>query len=213
MRARALTLTAAASFLAGCHHWTAEDAGGSTASAPEKVVISTYGEYRPPLEVLDKLIEIHEARRPNAEVSLRSEISPGPPSGDTFHSYMGQRLLRWVTASEVHLEPVTQGDWSMPQEILDINSKDGLLYGVPISIVRQASFFYNPALLQAYGIDVAGLNQPGMDGVQALLDACATIATDPVHPIEQPFALGNVYDWTLDTLFWEALFPAFFGRE
>jgi glucose/mannose transport system substrate-binding protein len=169
---------------------------------------------------LDKLIEIHKARRPNAEIittfeanksyqeRLTQRISEQNPP-DTFQSNMGQRLLKWVTDSAVNLEEVERGDWEMPTELLDVNSRDGKLYAVPISLIRQSTFYYNPGVLADHDISVADLNQPGMDGVNALLDACATLDAAGL----EPFALGNVFDWTLDMLFWEALFPAVVGPD
>ena len=185
------------------------------APAPEKVEVSIHHAEGAGRAALDRLAEIHEARRPNADVTIHFPLGVRPlePTSDTFQASMGHRLFRWLTPGDVQLEPVTQGDWSIPHELLDVNSKDGVLYGVPISVIRYSTFFYNPVLLESYGIKVDELNQPGMAGVQALLDACATLATDPVNPIEQPFALGNIYEWTLDMLFWEALFPAIVGPD
>jgi glucose/mannose transport system substrate-binding protein len=221
-----LTLAAAAS-LAACGGKVGGDQGSTPAATggssgnpeiegPEEVEILTNWSEGEGLEALDTLIAIHQARRPNAEVTLRIESEATFPSAsfeqdppDTFQAPMGQRLLKWVD----HLEPVTRHDCAMPNEALDVNARDGELYAVPISITRVASFFYNPALLESHGIDVAELNQPGMAGVQVLLDACATLATDPDAPIERPFALGNQWDWTLDMLFWEALFPAIVGPD
>jgi glucose/mannose transport system substrate-binding protein len=196
-----------------------------TATQPERVEILTAWSNGGEEQALAKLIEIHQARRPAAEITASSEADyaayqerltqrmteRNPP--DTFQSNMGKRLLRWVGDGQSNLEPVTQGDWAMDPIVLNVNRDqggEGDLYAVPISIIRQSSFYYSPALLEEHGIEVADLMLPGIDGVNALLDACATLRAGGV---EHPFGLGNQWDWTLDMLFWENLFPAIVGPE
>jgi len=193
-----------------------------TAPQVERVEILTAWNQGGEKDALDKLIEIHTARRPNAEITSSSEPDRdsfnerlttrmndrNPP--DTFPSNMGERLKVWVKGGASRLAPVEQGNWSMPQELLNVNSYNGELYGVPISLIRQSSFYYNIDVLAEHEIDPESLNIDGPDGVQALLDACATLRAGG---IEYPFALGNQWDWTLDMLFWENLFPALVTPE
>jgi glucose/mannose transport system substrate-binding protein len=83
-----------------------------------------------------------------------------------------------------------------------------VLYGVPISLIRQSSFYYNRELFETHSIDMEALMRPGKPGVDALLEACATLKAAGV---DEPFGVGNIYDWTLDMMFWESLFPAVVG--
>jgi len=190
-----------------------EDA--APAEQPERVEFLTFWQEGAELAALEELINIHTARRPNAEIITTFEpngsyqdrltqrmAEQNPP--DTFQSNMGQRLL----IRQANLEPVRRGNWSMPEELLEVNSVGEDLYAVPISLIRQSSFYYNPALFTQDEIDA--MNVPGKAGVDALLAACARIQEEEGI---QPFSLGNVYNWTLDMMFWEALFPAIVGPE
>jgi glucose/mannose transport system substrate-binding protein len=193
----------------------------------ERVEFLTFWTEGGELQALDKLIEIHQDRRPNAEViktfeknasyqeRLTQRITEQNPP-DTFQSNMGERLLKWVTESQVALEEVDGSGWNIPQELLDVNSRedadsgDKKLYGVPISLIRQSSFYYNRQLFMDHEIDMEALMLPGKPGVDALLDACAKLKAAGV---EEPFGVGNIYDWTLDMMFWESLFPAVVGDQ
>jgi len=203
---------------------------GEDTNTPERVEFLTFWGKGGELNALDALIDVHVARRPNAEVTksveddfaaydarLTERINNRNPP-DTFQSNQGRRLTKWVLFNNVDdtqskLEPVTSlGDEEkalIPADLLKVNSFNGDLYAVPVGIIRQNSFYYNVQLLEDHNIDVEAMKQPGRAGVEGLLAACETLAAADINCL----AMGNVNDWILDMFLWENLFPAMVGAD
>ncbi len=205
---------------------SSEDDTGDTPGAETVEVFSLWanGGER---DALDKLIEVHQARRPNASVIETVEgdftkyndrldqrmASGNPPS--TFQSNQGMRLKKWVVLNNVDdsQSKLTAIDdlagregWRnvFPTEIIDVNSFRGHLYGVPLSIIRQNTLYYNVRVLRDNGIDPAELVS-----VDSLLLACQKLSANGVTPL----AIGNKNKWVLDMFLWENLFPAVAGPD
>ncbi len=178
-------------------------------------------------EALNKLLEVHSQRRPNAEViksveadfvkyndRLDDRMSQRNPP-DTFQSNQGMRLKRWVLFNNTDdaqskLDPITdlaaEQGWSaaIPQEILDVNSFKGTLYGVPLSIIRQNTFYYNKQIMADNQIDPTT-----WQSVDDLLAACEKLKAAGI----QPLGMGNINQWVLDMFLWENLFPSVVGAD
>jgi len=197
---------------------------------PETVEFLTFWGKGGELEALDALIDVHTARRPNATVTKSIEEDSAsyttrltermnqrnPP--DTFQSNQGTRLTRWVLfndtdATQSKFEPVTslsdEERGNIHEALLNVNSFGGDLYAVPVGIIRQNSFYYNPTILEDHDISVDSLMQPGKAGVEALLSACETLAAADINCL----AMGNKNIWILDMFLWENLFPAMVGKD
>lgn len=89
----------------------------------------------------------------NAKQVLATRMQAGNPP-DTFQVHAGAELMAWVDAGK--MEPLndlyqSQG-WNdkFPQQLIDMVSKDGNIYAVPVDIHRGNVLWYNKKIFDQY---------------------------------------------------------------
>ncbi|MDC3412088.1 ABC transporter substrate-binding protein [Aquibacillus sp. 3ASR75-11] len=92
----------------------------------------------------------------NAKAVLATRMQgEDPPS--TFQVHGGAELFQWLEADS--MEPLDdlyeENGWTdiFPQKVIDMNTTDGSVYGVPIDIHRGNVLFYNKQIFDEYGIE------------------------------------------------------------
>ncbi len=170
-------------------------------------------------EAMAALVQLHERKHPETKVSnirvasatearealarrLTSNRSP-----DSFQSNIGADLGHWVLLNqrdteESRLESLTPlaarhgWDQVFAPQLLSQASYDGHLYGLPLSIHRENTLFYNRELFAE-----VGLTPP--HSWEELRTACEVFAKDDSPAIG--LSLGAEIPWPLGLLFFENL--------
>ena len=107
------------------------------------------------IDALNALIEVFTSAHPSTNVTLafdydelRTRITTGNPP-DSFHSHCGSELIhRWVEPGD-YIQPITQlwtaQGWmsEFPQDLVDMLTRRGELYCVPLGIHRGNVIWYN----------------------------------------------------------------------
>jgi glucose/mannose transport system substrate-binding protein len=137
----------------------------------------------------------------NAQLVLATRMQGGSPP-DTFQVHAGLELIgSWVEAGA--MEPLNflfeQNDWMRvyPKGVIEIISKNGKIYSVPVNIHRSNVLWYNKAIF-----DRSGLKPP------ETLDDFFTIAEALADEGITPLALGDNGIWAATHLFENILLGA-----
>jgi len=130
----------------------------------------------------------------NAKAILSTRMQSGVPP-DSFQIHAGHELLdSWVTADK--MEPVTfifeENGWldKYPPGLIDILSRDGKIWSVPVNIHRSNVLWYNRQIFTAHG-----LTPP------ATLDDFFAVAKTLQAAGITPLALGDNGIWATTHLF------------
>ncbi|MBP1949789.1 glucose/mannose transport system substrate-binding protein [Virgibacillus litoralis] len=130
----------------------------------------------------------------NAKAVLATRMQgDDPPS--TFQVHGGDELNEgWVAADK--MQPLNdfyeENGWmdKFPQELIDLVSKDGNIYSVPVNIHRGNVMFYNMQVFEDNGIEVPTT----FDEFFEVADELKAAGVDPI-------ALGDKESWTATQIF------------
>ncbi len=92
----------------------------------------------------------------NSQAVLSTRLQGGDPPA-VFQAQGGPDLLRWESAG--YLEPLDdlyeENGWLdvYPEELIEMNSKDGKIYGLPMNVHRNNVIWYNEKVFDEYGIE------------------------------------------------------------
>jgi glucose/mannose transport system substrate-binding protein len=168
------------------------------------------------VEALGALVDIYRRGHPGSPVRsssirdtrlakdrLNARMASGAPP-DTFQANGGRDLLRWAAAS--HLEPLEfifeKERWRdrFPAEVLDLLTRRGEAYAVPLNIHRTNSLFF----------DRRALNQAEVDPPSTLEDLFRVAGVLRRRGV-QPLAIGTREPWVLTMLAFEHILVALAG--
>ncbi|MGP4038831.1 ABC transporter substrate-binding protein [Gracilibacillus sp. D59] len=141
----------------------------------------------------------------NAKAVLATRMQGNDPPS-TFQVHGGAELNEsWVAADKMEpLNDFYEENGLMdkfPQELIDMVSKDGNIYSVPVNIHRGNVMFYNKAVFEENGIEVPTTLEEFVDVLGQLDEAGVT-----------PLALGDKEAWTATQIF-ENLLLATLGPD
>jgi glucose/mannose transport system substrate-binding protein len=151
---------------------------------------------------LDAMIKVFDAANPdiefvnsavaggagtNARAVLATRLQSGEPP-DSWQGHAGQELIgTYVAGGQIQpLNDLYEAEgWVdvMPETLIPLISSDGNIYSVPVNIHRANVLWYNPAILEANGVEVP----TNMDEWFAAMDTLKDAGV-------QPLALGE--QWT-----------------
>ncbi len=123
----------------------------------------------------------------NARAVLATRLQSGEPP-DSWQGHAGQELIGTYVAGG-QIQPLNDlydaEGWLdvMPETLIPLISQDGNIYSVPVNIHRANVLWYNPAVLEANGVEVP----TNMDEWFAAMDTLEAAGV-------QPLALGE--QWT-----------------
>lgn len=92
----------------------------------------------------------------NSQAVLSTRLQGGDPPA-VFQAQGGPDLLRWQDAG--YLQPLNDlyeaNGWNevYPQALIDMNSKDGQIYGLPLNVHRNNVIWYNKKVFADHGIE------------------------------------------------------------
>ncbi|WP_188456607.1 ABC transporter substrate-binding protein [Virgibacillus oceani] len=199
--------------LAACSSDSSGDSGdsdsGESESAGKKVEIFSWWTGAGEEDGLLALIDLFEEKHPDIEIE-NAAVAGGagtnakavlatrmqgddPPS--TFQVHGGDELNEgWVAADK--MEPLNdfyeENGWmdKFPEELIDLVSKDGNIYSVPVDIHRGNVIFYNMKVFEENGIEVPTTFDEFFAAADKLKEAGVT-----------PLALGDKEAWTATQIF------------
>ncbi|MBK9208466.1 MAG: carbohydrate ABC transporter substrate-binding protein [Anaerolineales bacterium] len=165
--------------------WT----GGGEAAGLE-AMIGVFGAQYPDIEFVNAAVA--GGAGTNARAVLATRLQAGDPP-DSWQGHAGQELIgTYVDGGQIEaLNDLYESQgWLevMPETLIPLISKDGNIYSVPVNIHRANVLWYNPAVLEANGVEVP----TNMDEWFAAMDTLQTAGV-------QPLALGE--QWTKMHLF------------
>jgi glucose/mannose transport system substrate-binding protein len=141
----------------------------------------------------------------NAKAVLATRMQGNDPPS-TFQVHGGAELNEsWVAADK--MEPLNdfyeENDLmdKFPEELIDMVSKDGDIYSVPVNIHRGNVIFYNMEVFEEHGIEVPTTLEEFVDVLGQLDEAGVT-----------PLAMGDKEAWTATQIF-ENLLLATLGPD
>ncbi|UOQ50309.1 ABC transporter substrate-binding protein [Gracilibacillus caseinilyticus] len=166
-------------------------------------LIDLFEEKHPDIEVENAAVAGGAGTNAKAVLAARMQGND-PPS--TFQVHGGAELNEsWVAADM--MQPLNdfyeeQGLMDkFPQDLIDMVSKDGNIYSVPVNIHRGNVIFYNKAVFEENGIEVPTTIDEFINVLSQLQDAGVT-----------PLALGDKEAWTATQIF-ENLLLASLGPD
>jgi glucose/mannose transport system substrate-binding protein len=131
--------------------WT----GGGEAAGLE-AMIEVFGAQHPDVEFVNAAVA--GGAGTNARAVLATRLQSGDPP-DSWQGHAGQELIgTYVAGSQI--EPLNdlyeEEGWLdvMPETLIPLISQDGNIYSVPVNIHRANVLWYNPAVLEEYGVEV-----------------------------------------------------------
>lgn len=195
-----LSLLAIASFvIAACGGTAATEA---PAAAGDQVEVFSWWTGGGEAAGLDAMIVVFKAANPdiefvnsavaggagtNARAVLATRLQSGEPP-DSWQGHAGQELIGTYVAGG-QIQPLNDlydaEGWLdvMPETLIPLISQDGNIYSVPVNIHRANVLWYNPAVLEANGVEVP----TNMDEWFTAMDTLEAAGV-------QPLALGE--QWT-----------------
>jgi glucose/mannose transport system substrate-binding protein len=155
-------------------------------------LIKLFSDKYPDIEVINAAVA--GGAGTNAKAVLASRMQGGDPPG-AFQVHGGAELnTGWVAAEKViELNSLFESEgWNdkFPKELIDLVSKDGKAYSVPVNIHRGNVIFYNKKIF-----DDNGLKAP------TSFDEFFTVADALKAKGITPLALGDKEPWTATMLF------------
>lgn len=181
--------------------------GGDQAEAQELEIFSWWtgaGEE----DALNALIEHFEEQNPeitvenaavaggagtNARAVLANRMQAGDPP-DTFQVHGGEGLMEWVNAdrmqplNDLYEEEGWEGQF--PEELMNLVSRDGEIYSVPVNIHRGNVLWYNTQVFEENGLEPP-----------TTFDEFFQVADELQATGVTPLALGDKEPWTSLHLF------------
>lgn len=155
-------------------------------------LIDLFKEKHPDIEVVNAAVAGGAGTNAKAVLATRMQ-GDDPPS--TFQVHGGAELNEgWVAADK--MQPLNdffeENGWmdKFPKELIDMVSKDGNIYSVPVDIHRGNVIFYNKKVFADNGIEVPTSFDELVAVSDKLLDAGVT-----------PLALGDKESWTATMIF------------
>jgi glucose/mannose transport system substrate-binding protein len=141
----------------------------------------------------------------NAKAVLTSRIQGNDPPG-TFQVHGGAELNdSWVAAGQMESlnDLYEQEGWmdKFPEDLIDLVSKDGEIYSVPVNIHRGNVLWYNTAIFEEHGLEVPTTFDEFFEVAEALQANGVT-----------PLALGDREPWTATHLL-EAVLLGVLGTD
>lgn len=140
----------------------------------------------------------------NAKQVLSTRMQGGDPPS-TFQVHGGAEMLQWVNSDKMQplddLYKKNGWDKKFPDEIIDMNSKDGHVYGVPVDVHRGNVIFYNKKIFKKYDIDPP-------KSFDDFFKAADKLKSEGVTPL----ALGDKEGWEA-TMIFENILLAKLGPE
>jgi glucose/mannose transport system substrate-binding protein len=177
--------------------WT----GGGEAAGLE-AMIAIWNEKYPDIEFVNAAVA--GGAGSNAKAVLATRLAAGDPP-DSWQGHAGQELIgAYVEAGQ--LEPLddlyAENGWYevFPETLIPLISQDGHPYSVPVNIHRANVLWYNPKVLEQYGVEVPTDFASFVAALEALKAA----------GMEAPLSLGET--WTETHLF-ETVLLATVGAE
>ncbi|KGX84141.1 ABC transporter substrate-binding protein [Pontibacillus marinus] len=141
----------------------------------------------------------------NAKAVLANRMQGGDPPS-TFQVHGGDELLAgWVAADK--MQPLNdlyeKNNWKevFPQELIDMVSKDGNIYAVPVDVHRGNVVFYNKSVFEENNIE------PPKDWNE-FLEVAEELKSNGITPL----ALGDKNVWP-STMVFESILQANLGAE
>lgn len=178
--------------------WTA----GGEATGLE-AMIQIFKDKNPNVEVINATVA--GGAGSNAKAVLSTRLQGGNPP-DSFQVHAGHELIdSWVAAGKI--EPINfifedNGFLSAyPQGVIDVISKNGNIYSVPVNIHRSNMIWYNVEVFKRYGI-----KRP--ETLDDFFSVCEQLKKSGIQPI----ALGDNGIWTSTHVF-ESILVATLGAE
>jgi glucose/mannose transport system substrate-binding protein len=165
--------------------WT----GGGEAAGLEAMIKVFNAEY-PDVEFVNAAVA--GGAGTNARAVLATRLQSGDPP-DSWQGHAGQELIgTYVAGGQIQpLNDLYEAEgWLavMPQTLIPLISENGNIYSVPVNIHRANVLWYNPAVLEANGVEVPGAMNEWFAAMDTLQAAGVT-----------PLALGE--QWTQLHLF------------
>ncbi len=168
--------------------WWAGDEGPAL-----EALINLYNERHPDVEVINATVT--GGSGVNAKAVLKTRMLGGDPP-DSFQVHAGQELIgTWVVADR--MEDLTflfeQEGWLdvMPEGLIELLSWEGGIYSVPVNIHRSNVMWYNPEMIDEWGIEVPTT-------WDEFFEVCPTLQEAGVTPL----VIGEA--WTVNHL-WESV--------
>ncbi|MFC0523337.1 ABC transporter substrate-binding protein [Pontibacillus salicampi] len=178
--------------------WTA----GGEAEGLE-AIIEQFKEEHPDIEVENAAVA--GGAGSNAKAVLANRMQGGEPPS-TFQVHGGDELLAgWVAADK--MEPINdlyeENNWQdvFPQDLIDMVSKDGNQYAVPVNIHRGNVMFYNTSVFEENGLKAP-------TSWEEFLEVAETLQSKDITPL----ALGDKNVWP-STMIFESILLANLGAE
>jgi glucose/mannose transport system substrate-binding protein len=166
--------------------WT----GGGEAAGLD-AMIKVFGEKYPEVDFINAAVAGGAGTNARAVLATRLQAGDAP---DSWQGHAGQELIgTYVAAGQ--LEPLNflyeENGWLdvMPETLIPLISDNGNIYSVPVNIHRANVLWYNPAVLEANGVEVPGT----LDEFFTAMDTLQAAGMDA------PLALGE--QWTVMHLF------------
>nr|WP_106496518.1 ABC transporter substrate-binding protein [Lentibacillus sp. Marseille-P4043] len=207
--ALAFVLAACSSDSSGKSDGDSDKGSGDSESAGGEVEIFSWWTGAGEEDGLLALIDLFEEKHPdikienaavaggagtNAKAVLATRMQGNDPPS-TFQVHGGAELNEgWVAADK--MEPLDdfykENDLmdKFPEELIDLVSKDGKIYSVPVDIHRGNVIFYNMSVFEENGVDVPTTFDEFFDAADKLQDAGVT-----------PLALGDKEGWPATQVF------------
>ena len=161
--------------------WT----GGGEAAGLD-AMIAIWNEMYPDIEFVNAAVA--GGAGSNAKAVLATRLAAGDPP-DSWQGHAGQELIgAYVEAGQ--LEPLDElyeaNGWYdiFPETLIPLISQDGHPYSVPVNIHRSNVMWYNPAVLEEYGVELP----TDLDSFIAALETLKAAGMD------SPLSLGEA--WT-----------------
>ncbi|UFT98571.1 ABC transporter substrate-binding protein [Radiobacillus kanasensis] len=155
-------------------------------------LIDLFKEKHPDIEIENAAVAGGAGTNAKAVLATRMQ-GDDPPS--TFQVHGGAELNEgWVAAGK--MEPLNdffeEQGWmdKFPQDLIDLVSKDGNIYSVPVNIHRGNVLFYNKHVFEEHGIEVPQTFDEFFAAADKLKEAGVT-----------PLALGDKEPWTATQIF------------
>lgn len=192
--------------------------GGTSSTVESNLEIFSWWIAPGEVEALDALLGVFTDKNPDVAVAnaaavdastqrerLKTRLETGEPP-DSFQALSGVDLLRWVDKDKMMpLDAIAKAnDWSKiyPQALLDIISKDGKPYGVPLNIERDNNLYYSKAMFAEHQLDPP-------ETLAEVYAACDKLRDGGVAtPLAVPAA-----GWVLALVTFETLMPTVTGGE
>jgi glucose/mannose transport system substrate-binding protein len=167
--------------------WTA---GGEAEGL--NAMFEIFGAQYPDVEIINATVA--GGAGSNAQAVLATRMQAGDPP-DSFQVHAGHELIdSWVVADK--MEPVTfifeENGWleNYPQGVIDVLSKDGEIWSVPVNIHRSNVLWYNKQVFADNGLEPPATFEEFFAVADALQGAGVT-----------PLALGDNGIWAATHLF------------